>query len=183
MIRIFFSLPLFCGLILTVCGLHIAAARAAEAPIQIEADHMTSTEKTNTVLFTGNVDARQKDVRIRANEMTVYYTPAAKSTGKKAKKSNQQVEKLICTGNVEISKNEWLGTSKKMIYLAKERQVVLIDNAKAYQGQNMVSGEKIVYYLDEGRSEVVGTRPSATAGGAGQKGKKPSRVNMTIIQK
>lgn len=184
MIRSFFSFSLFCCLILTVCGLQVSPVRAAEAPIQIEADHMSSTEKTNTVLFTGNVDAKQKDVRIRSNEMTVYYTPAATSTGKKAaKKTSQQVEKLICTGNVEISKGEWLGTSNKMIYLAKKRQVILIDNAKAYQGQNMVSGEKIIYYLDEGRSEVVGGRPKAkTTGDTVQKGGK-SRVNMTIIQK
>ncbi len=183
MTRSFFSFFLFCCLIMTACCLYASPARAAEAPIQIEADHMSSTEKTNTVLFTGNVDAKQKDVRIRSNEMTVYYTPPAKSAGKKATKTGQQVEKLICTGNVEVSKKEWLGTSNRMIYLAKERQVILIENAKAYQGQNMVSGEKIIYYLDEGRSEVVGKRPSATVGGKNQKENKSSRVNMTIIQK
>ena len=63
---------------------------------------------------------------------------------------------VICVGNVEITRGEWLGTSKKMVYLSKERQVILTGNAKAWQGQNMVSGEKIIYYLDEGRSEVVG---------------------------
>ncbi len=183
MTRTFFSFCLLFCLGIAAWFLSTSPARAAEAPIQIEADHMSSTEKTNTVLFSGNVDAKQKDVRIRSNEMTVYYSPPGKSAGKKGKKTSQQVEKLICTGNVEISRSEWLGTSNKMIYLAKERQVILLDNAKAYQGQNMVSGEKIIYYLDEGRSEVVGKRTSATVGGTNQKEKKSSRVNMTIIQK
>ena len=183
MIRSLSSLSLFCCLLAAACCLTPSPVHAAEAPIQVEADHMSSTEKSNTVLFKGNVDAKQKDVRIRSNEMTVYYTPAAKAGGKKDTKTSQQVEKLICTGNVEISKQEWLGTSNRMIYLAKERQVILIDNAKAYQGQNMVSGEKIIYYLDEGRSEVVGKRTSATVGDAGKKESKPGRVNMTIIQK
>mgnify|MGYP002267041372 CR=1 FL=1 len=70
-----------------------------------------------------------------------------------------------------------------MTYLSKERQVILTDNAKAWQNQNMVSGDKIIYYLDEGRSEVMGSRPSTTIGDSKTDDKKPSRVNMTIRQK
>ena len=84
---------------------------------------------------------------------------------------------------VEVSRGEWLGTGKKMIYLAKERQVILLDSAKAWQGQNMVAGSKIIYYLDEGRSEVIGGRTSTTLSDAAEKDKKKSRVNMTIMQK
>ncbi len=158
---------------------------AEDAPIHIEANSMTSTEQTSSVVFTGEVDARQADVRIRSDEMTVYYTQLEKDeTGKAADKTaSQQVEKLICIGNVEITKGEWLGTSQKMTYLSKERQVILTGDAKAWQNQNMVSGEKIIYYLDEGRSEVSGDRPAMTTGGTSAGEKKPSRVNMTIRQK
>ena len=51
---------------------------ASNAPITIEADHMESLEAENNVLFTGNVDARQADVRIQADKMTVFYTAAGK---------------------------------------------------------------------------------------------------------
>jgi lipopolysaccharide export system protein LptA len=164
---------------------------AADAPIHIEASRMTSTEKSNSVVFTGDVDAKQGDVRIRSDEMTVFYNalegPTQQKDKKKPtqpaeKKSTQQVEKLICTGNVEVTRGEWLGTAKKMLYLSKERQVILTENAKAWQGQNMVSGEKIIYYLDEGRSEVVGGGKATTAGETDGGKKKPSRVNMTILQ-
>ena len=171
-----------------------ADALAAEAPIHIESNRMTSTEKSNSVVFSGDVDAKQGDVRIRADEMTVFYNtlestakqPVPKDKKKPAapqaeKKTSQQVEKLICTGNVEVSRGEWLGTAKKMLYLSKERQVILTENAKAWQGQNMVSGEKIIYYLDEGRSEVIGGSKATAGEGDGSK-KKPSRVNMTILQ-
>jgi lipopolysaccharide export system protein LptA len=46
----------------------------------------------------------------------------------------------------------------------------------------MVSGEKIIYYLDEGRSEVMGGKPAMTVGDTKTGEKKPSRVNMTIRQ-
>jgi lipopolysaccharide export system protein LptA len=161
------------------------ALMAADAPIHIEANSMTSTEKTNSVVFTGEVDARQADVRIRTDEMTVFYTaPKEDETDKDTEKTAaQQVEKLVCLGNVEITKGEWLGTSQKMTYLSKERQVILTGDAKAWQNQNMVSGEKIIYYLDEGRSEVSGDRPAMTTDGTAAGEKKPSRVNMTIRQK
>ncbi len=146
---------------------------AASAPITIEADHMTSLEEDNNVLFSGNVDAAQGDVRIRADKMTVYYTPAA--DGKK-----QEVKRLKCTGNVEITKDEWLGTGETMNYLAKDRKVILSGGARAWQDKNLVTGETIIYYLDEGRSEVVGSRPSATMAGESGKQKKPSRVKATL---
>ena len=182
--NIFRYLPLL-SISTVVCVFFLqASAFGSEAPINIEADHMTSTEETSSVLFTGNVDARQGDVRIRSDEMTVYYTKKGEKKGNEDTKSTQQVEKLICVGNVEVTRQEWLGTGKKMIYLSEERQVILIDNAKAWQGQNVVSGSKIIYYLDEGRSEVIGGRTSTTiVDSAGKEKEKPSRVKMTIIQK
>lgn len=169
-IRVLFFYIFFC--MIFTAGQAIAAG---DAPIHIAADHMTSVEKDNTVVFTGDVDAKQADVRIRTDEMTVYYTKA--DTGNE--ESKQEVDKLICIGNVEVTRGEWLGTGRKMTYLAKKQQVILTGNAKAWQDQNMVSGTKIIYYLDQGRSEVIGGRPSATTGGSQGSG----RVNMTIIQK
>jgi lipopolysaccharide export system protein LptA len=168
-----------------VCLLFLfyTALPVSAKPIHIEADHMTSTEKTNSVVFEGDVDAKQGDVRIRADKMTVFYTKKEKTKKKGADKPSQQIEKLVCVGNVEVTRGEWLGTGKKMIYLARERQVVLLNKAKAWQGQNMVAGSKIIYYLDEGRSEVIGGKTSTTLGGTAKKGKKKQRVNMTIMQK
>jgi lipopolysaccharide export system protein LptA len=155
---------------------------AEEPPIQIEANHMLSVEKSNSVQFSGDVDAKQGNVRIRCDEMVVYYTQAEKITSNAEKKS-QQVDKLTCDGNVEVTKDDWLGSSQKMLYVKKVRQVILTGKAKAWQGQNMVTGDKIVYYLDQGRSEVVGGRPEATLNPSSENKNKSSRVNMTIQQK
>lgn len=151
---------------------HSTFSWAASAPITIEADHMMSLEAANNVLFSGNVDASQADVRIRADKMTVYYT-----AGGKEKK--QEVERLRCEGNVEITKGEWLGTGKTMNYLSKERKLILSGDAKAWQDTNLVMGNTIIYYLDEGRSEVIGARPSATVHSETGK-QKPGRVKATL---
>ncbi|MDR0476445.1 MAG: lipopolysaccharide transport periplasmic protein LptA [Desulfobulbaceae bacterium] len=160
-----------------------AKDQGSEAPISIEADHMTSFEKSNSVLFTGAVDARQANVRIRTDKMTVYYTPDDK--GKKSDKTaaaagdsqKKKVEKMHCVGNVQISRDDWFGKSREMIYLAQERRVRLIGDAKAWQGQDMVSGDEIIHYIDEERSEVI------AGPGERQPGGKTGRVKMTILQK
>ena len=169
-------------MLLMACCLSIMPLQAlcAESPIYIEADQMASTEKNNAVLFTGDVDAKQGNLRIRSDKMTVYYTDNKDQGGEKPASTTQQVEKLICDGNVEITRNDWLGTSDKMTYLSEKRQVILTGNAKAWQDQNMVGGEKIIYYMDEGRSEVIGGT-SVTVGGE-QKQEKKARVKMRILQ-
>jgi lipopolysaccharide export system protein LptA len=70
-----------------------------------------------------------------------------------------------------------------MVYLSDERQVILTGDAKAWQNQNMVSGDKIIHYLDEGRSEVSVDKTSTAVSDTKSGEKKPSRVNMTILQK
>jgi lipopolysaccharide export system protein LptA len=145
-----------------------------DEPINIEADRMISQEEKNSVVFMGNVDASQGKVTIRTDEMTIYYKP---NGPKKAKSQAQKVDKMICVGKVKVTQEDWLGTGDRMDYFADARKVILKGNAKAWRGQNMVSGKSITYYLDEKRSEVDGP---VSAVGEGKK-KKPGRVRATII--
>jgi len=150
----------------------------ARQPIQIEADKMTAMSKSKFVTFSGNVDARQGDIRIRSDEMTVHYLQDENSAN--SNREAQQVEKIVCTGNVEVTSKEWLGTSDTMHYISRENVVQLIGNAKAFKGQNMVEGERIHYYLDTGKSEVLGAK--AVVKGEKADGEDSGRVNMTILE-
>lgn len=167
--QIYCLLPLLSLLLIFPCYPLLGAG----APITIEADHMTSLEKANSVLFSGNVDATQADVRIRSDKMTVFYS--ATSQGQK-----QEVQRLKSVGHVEITKGKWLGTGDTMDYLAKERKVILTGNAKAWQGTDLITGNTIIYYLDEGRSEVIGDQPQSTIGQKSGTSKKRSRVRATL---
>ena len=136
-------------------GIASAAAPAvgeSSEPIHIEANRMISQENDNSVVFIGNVDAKQGNLTIRSDEMTVFYTEAP--TGGKGKQGSSQMEKLICKKNVKIIQGDWLGTGDRMDDFAKERKVILSGNAKAWQGQNMVAGKTITYYLNDKRSIV-----------------------------
>ena len=156
-----------------------AVAMAKEQPIQIEADKMTAQDKKQTVVFEGDVDARQGDVRIQSDTMTIYYLENEDESEEDGKYA-QQVDKIICTGNVEVTSKEWLGTSDTMHYISRKNLIKLIGNAKAFQDQNMVQGERIHYYLDTGTSEVLGGVKTEVTQDSDEQ--QSGRVNMTILE-
>ena len=129
----------------------------AATPIQIEADRMESSRENGAVLFFGNVKANQGSLIINADEMTVVYarTGAQPDTSAEAAAGpSQKIEKITAAGNVKIIQGDWVAAGDSMDFKAEERIVILAGNATAWQEQNMVSGEKIILYLDEGKSIV-----------------------------
>lgn len=146
-------------LLLTACCFLTFSASAAEVvkknrtPIQIEADHMLSDQKSNSVFFSGKVEAKQDTVIIHADEMTVFYDKGEnkEDTGKEQKRD---IEKLLASGNVEITKDEWVATGDNAEYFEAERKLIITGNTKVWQNNNLVTGDKFIMYLDEGKSIV-----------------------------
>ncbi len=123
------------------------------APIQIEADRMESSQKDEAVVFAGNVEASQEGVVIRADEMTVFYARPAAGGGN-VELDSQRVSKLRARGNVRISKENYTATGDALEYFSEERRVVLTGNTTVLQDNNKISGDRIILYIDEGRSVV-----------------------------
>jgi lipopolysaccharide transport protein LptA len=91
--------------------------------------------------------------------MTVLYTktgPRPDASAGTDKGPAQEIEKITAKGNVKIVQGDWVATGDTMDFNADERIVILAGGARTWKGQNMVSGEKIVLYLDEGKSVVEG---------------------------
>ena len=155
--QIFFAL-----LLIISCSWPVFAsgqeALNASAPIQIEADRMETSQEENIVLFSGHVRANQNNLAINADTMTVHYSGvkgSAKNTaGVPVEGLQQKIAGITARGNVKIIQGEWVATGNTMDFNADKRIVILAGDARAWQNQNMVSGEKIILYLNEGRSVV-----------------------------
>lgn len=135
-----------------------ARARAADAPpikpeegakrepVVIDADHMESLRKEGLVIFTGNVVARQNNAVQYADRMEVYLD-----------ERGERVLRTVSTGNVRvITKDCQIGTAQRGEYDDLEQRVVLMGNARVWQDDNVVTGERITIYLAEERSVVQG---------------------------
>ena len=155
----FFSLLI----VLLICWAPLARGQETitSAPIQIEADRMESSQDKNIVLFSGHVTANQDNLVINADTMTVHYTesknmPEAQGSAP-GEGSPQQIARITAKDHVKIVQGDWVATGNTLDYNADKRIAILAGNAKAWQDQNMVTGEKITLYLNEGKSVVEGS--------------------------
>ncbi len=117
--------------------------RASRAPIDIDSDSVEADQKKNTFTFKGNVVAKQEDVTVYCNLLTVYYDGETK-----------KIKEIVATGNVKIVQQDRRATSQKAIFYQDENKVVLEGEAVVRQGDNVIRGERVVHYIDEERSYV-----------------------------
>jgi lipopolysaccharide export system protein LptA len=120
------------------------AGDAKGQPVTIDADHMESFRKESLVIFTGSVVARQAGSVQHADRMEVYLD-----------ERGDRVLRTISTGNIRIVTRDCrVGTAKRSEYYDGEQRVELIGNARVWEGDNVVSGEKITIFLNQERSVV-----------------------------
>jgi lipopolysaccharide export system protein LptA len=121
----------------------------SRAPIDIVSDTVEGNQKENTVSFKGNVIAKQEDITIQTDLMTVFYDPATK-----------KVKEIIATGNVRVVQLDRRATSKRATFYQNENRVVLDGDVVIREGDNVLRGERVTYYIDEERSVVEGAKGS-----------------------
>jgi len=121
-------------------------------PIDITSDRVESYSKENLIFFKGNVTARQKDVVIYADDVEAVVTESGKG-----------IEKVIAGGNVKIQQGLRVAICQKAVFYNLDQKIVLTGDPKVWEGGNMVSGEEIIFDIEQNRVEVKG--------GPGGKGK------------
>jgi lipopolysaccharide export system protein LptA len=63
---------------------------------------------------------------------------------------------VVATGQVKIVQLERRATSQKATFHQGENKVVLEGEAAVREGENVIRGERVIYYIDEERSVVEG---------------------------
>ncbi len=117
----------------------------SRAPIDITSDTVEASQKENSVTFKGNVVAKQEDITLYANTVVVYYNPDTK-----------KLKEIIAVGNVRIVQLDRRATGQKASFQQDANKVTLEGDAVLREGENVIRGERIIYYVDEERSVVEG---------------------------
>jgi lipopolysaccharide export system protein LptA len=118
---------------------------ASNAPIDILSDTVEANQKQNTVTFKGNVIAKQEDITLYANTLVVTYDPDTK-----------KLKGIMAVGNVKIVQLDRRATSQKATFHQDESKVILDGEAVVREGENVIRGERVTFYVDEERSVVEG---------------------------
>jgi lipopolysaccharide export system protein LptA len=123
-----------------------ARAGSRSAPVTVDADRLEAARKEGLVVFIGNVVARQDGSTQYADRMEVYLDA-----------QGERILRTVSTGGVRIMTRDCrMGTARRAEYYDEDQRIILIGNARVWQDDNVVTGERITIYLAEDRSVVEG---------------------------
>jgi lipopolysaccharide export system protein LptA len=118
-----------------------------KSPIVITSKTLTADNKNNTAVFEGTVVAKTNDITIYSDKMTVFYN-----------NEEGKIMKIHAVGDVKVRNKERALFSDEAIYFDAEEKIIFTGNPKAVEGENMITGKQIIFFLKDNRAVVEGSR-------------------------
>ena len=117
-----------------------------DKPIFITSDRMEADRKKSIVTYSGRVVAVQGDMTMNSANLSASYSEDMK-----------KVKEIIAEGNVEIVQGDRVATGSKSVFNGDAQTITLTGSpAVVKQGNNEVSGSRIVFYIEEDRAIAEG---------------------------
>src|SRR5918996_4154836 len=114
-------------------------------PIYITADWMEVDQTKNTITYKGRVITVQADMTMRSETLTAYFDPQMK-----------QMKEIVAEGKVNATQGNRMATGEKAVFDDKAKTVTLTGSPVMRQGNNQVSGVKVVYFIEQDKAIAEG---------------------------
>lgn len=114
-------------------------------PVEVTADALSVNQKDGFAVFKGNVVAVQGEMRMTAAEVRVEYTEGGSG-----------IETLHATGGVTLVSPTDAAEAREATYTVATGGVVMTGNVLLTQGQNAISGERLVLNLTDSTGRMEG---------------------------
>jgi len=124
------------------------------APIRITSNKMVVLDKENKVIFSGDVIAKQGDMTIKADYLTVIYQTNKRDSSVQNVQPKRQIKEIFVSGHVKIITKNILAFSKKATFIKDKDVVILTGNASIIKDKNRITGDTITIYLGQSKSIV-----------------------------
>jgi lipopolysaccharide export system protein LptA len=126
-----------------------------DAPVHIVSDRLEAYQQQQKVIFIGNVVAKQGELTIRGDRMTIFYLEKEDSQPNNEGLAGK-VDRIEVDGGVHITQKKIVATGEHVVYFNEENKIVLTGNPRVEQGKDFIQGEKITLFLDTEKSVVEG---------------------------
>jgi lipopolysaccharide export system protein LptA len=120
----------------------VAPARGEE-PVDISSDEAHVNEGERTVVLSGHVIARQGEMQLQADTVTVHYLAGAVQKGSPKGK----IDSLEASGNVVVTRPGEIVKSMSATYKMIEKQILMKGNVTATRGTSVVRGDSLIVDL------------------------------------
>lgn len=153
------------GLAIPLSALAQTSPSSQQAPVEVEADRLDLDQRAGTAVYSGDVEIRQGEMRLRGDRVEIERNEAGElstaiATGERAYLRHQAQGQ---DGHTE-------GWARRIIYHVAERRVELIDQAELTQQADKFSGGRLEYFIDR---EVIQARSDV-------EGSESQRIRMTL---
>lgn len=168
------SAALFAGLVTgawaQTAGVPGGFKHDSSQPIKISADALEVRQNEQVAVFTGAVDARQGEVRMQAQRLTVTYDPEAEDNTEAG-----AIRRVRAEGDVFISSTDSTASGNWADYDVATGNITMGDTVTLTQGtgarSNVIGGNSLTINLNTGVAQLQG---GVTANGTG------GRVEMIL---
>jgi lipopolysaccharide export system protein LptA len=134
----------------------------SDAPIDWGAERIEVQDRSNRVILSGNVVAKQADLTLNAERITVAYL----------QNNGIKVQRIDASGGVLLRSPSETARGEFAIYDLGQRIITLVGNVTLTRDGSDINGGRLVLDLDSGRAVMDGSRPS---------GAQPGRVTGTFL--
>ena len=134
----------------------------SDAPIDWGAERIEVQDRTNRVILSGNVVAKQANLTLNAERITVAYL----------QNNGIKVQRIDASGGVLLRSPSETARGEFAIYDLGQRIITLVGNVTLTRDGSDINGGRLVLDLDSGRAVMDGSRPS---------GAQPGRVTGTFL--
>jgi lipopolysaccharide export system protein LptA len=114
-------------------------------PIYITSDWMEFDQTKNTITYKGRVVTTQGDMTIRSETLTADYNPDMK-----------QIKQIVAEGKVNATQGNRVATGEKAVFDDQAKTVTLTGNPIMRQGNNQISGSRVIYFVEQDRAVAEG---------------------------
>ncbi len=141
----------------------LKAEKLSKKPIEITAKELVAERQERRVTFKGDVIASQNSLLIYADSLVAEYDEEGK-----------EVAKIEAIGNVRVVQEDIReARGDRAIFINEDQTVELIGNTVVSEGDSRLLGEKLIIYIAENRSVIIG----------GEKGRVKAIINPETFMK
>lgn len=112
-------------------------------PVHIKSDDMEINKKEHKIIFSGRVTAQQGDIQIYADKLIADYS-----------ENGKEILSITATGSAKVVDKNRVALCGEIFMDNKNRTITMKDNPKLWEGEDLLEGEEIIYFIDEDRFKI-----------------------------
>lgn len=117
-------------------------------PVEVSADTFSVDQQNGQAVFDGNVLVVQGDVRMSAGKVVIVYATENQTAN--------GIDQLVASNGVTFVTPTDAAEAREAIYSVSQSTVTLTGDVLLTQGQNALSGQKLVVDLTSGSAQMEG---------------------------